>query len=67
MVAEQHTKYDTAQVDADVYNSVAFLTVDSIIIPDPCRQSMFKYLGIQCGSVVKKCVVPSGLDTRLAR
>ena len=45
MVAKQHTNV-TAQVDADVYKGVAFLTTtDSIIIPDPCRQSnsTFKY------------------------
>ena len=45
MVAEQHTNV-TAQVDdADIYKGVALLTAaDSIIIPDPCRQSnsMFK-------------------------
>ena len=51
MVAEQHT-HVTAQVDANVYHSVAFLTAaDGIIIPDPCTQSNSIHLVIQCGNV----------------
>ena len=45
VVTEQHTNFTVQVDDADIYKGVALLTAaDSIIIPDPCRQSnsMFK-------------------------